>query len=251
MLIAWSRTVVSGKGGFSVERFILRWQIKQLIDGGRRSMKVMPVAQVRLRLFMGLMVTFSFALLIRASFVRKCDESSASCGVRVRVSAGFCSVGCTLCKRTFHLKCFAPALFCCLLVFSCPCAFILERLLNVELSSCRGAETGHANQFPLGLFCVLQELWGLCNYYLWISALWISFYMFSMRCLLLISLFGVLLKGSRGSDDRDQRCLLSHVSSLPLSGWHAEAVSLEQDYTFVYAVKSSFCAHAAPEEHEK
>lgn len=62
-------------------------------------------------------------------------------------------------------------------VFYSPCAFILERLPIVELSRCSGAETGHANQLPLGLFSVLQELWGLCsniNYCLCVSALWIS-----------------------------------------------------------------------------
>lgn len=65
-------------------------------------------------------------------------------------------------------------------VFYSPCAFILERLLIVELSRCSGAETGDANQLPLGLFSVLQELWGLfcnINYYLCVSALWISSYM--------------------------------------------------------------------------
>lgn len=74
--------------------------------------------------------------------------------------------------------------------------------------------------------------------------------MFSMHSFLLIFLLSVLLKGSDGSDDRYQRCLLSHVSSLPLSGRHAYAVSLEQDYKFVYAVKS-FCANAVAEKHEK
>lgn len=89
-------------------------------------MMVMPVSwwispwgeQVALRLFCGLMVTFSFPLLIAASFVSECEENCALRRVNVSRPAGFlpCRLAAVEKNLPFKfLKCFGPVSFGCLL----------------------------------------------------------------------------------------------------------------------------------------